>query len=660
MRVIPATSPPSPMSSSSSLPSFASTPSFAPCIGRLHLPWLQPFTPTELLVVYLILSIGTAWVGHDSLQVLMPQIIYPFRYASPENRWDELFLPFLPKWLYVSDKTALLNAYAGGHRFWAPENFRPWVLPLLGWGSFCVALSWLMVGFCLLVRRRWMDEERLTYPVLYLPKEITRLANPLWHSTPFWLGFSISAFIDLLNGFAALFPSLPSIKVRVWNYDQLLASLFVGYPLQALQGTRMSFYPFAIGLGLLLPPDLLFSCWVFYWLERMQRLVGLMVGWTQLPGYPWTNFQAFGGYAGIALFALWVARHSFAQTMRRALSGQDREERMGLAMMAVGLLFLLTFAHAMGMSLPTGALFFAIYLLLLLSITRIRAELGPPAHDLHYAGPDEILIALFGPQGLSKRDLIVAKLFYWFNRAYRSLPCPHYLEGLKVAKDEGVPFRAMTVIMLIASVVSIAAAMLVHLHCFYAYGITAKFVGPAITAFGGEPFLAVAKFVGSAASTQSLSRSGDGCRDAVHLCVNVASCLRHLVSAASRRLRHLHELEHECLVDAFVHRLLGEDGDVADGWLSGVSANGVAPRRRVGFGRMDGRQLLAALRCPSGHPHIRLLGLKRRRGKSLTRPPLRFLVQATLVVGVSPPVASRGDASRDGIIALPSGDNSQF
>jgi hypothetical protein len=92
-----------------------------PLLRALHrlapISWLQPFTPTELLVVYLILSIGTAWVGHDSLQILMPQIVYPFRYASPENRWDELFLPFLPKWLYVSDKTALLNAYAGGHFF---------------------------------------------------------------------------------------------------------------------------------------------------------------------------------------------------------------------------------------------------------------------------------------------------------------------------------------------------------------------------------------------------------------------------------------------------------------------------------------------------------------------------------------------------------------
>ncbi|GBC99328.1 hypothetical protein HRbin17_01850 [bacterium HR17] len=450
--------------------------------------WLRPFTSTELMLIYLILSIATAWVGHDSLQVLMPQIVYPFRYASAENRWDELFLPLLPRWLYVSDRTALFNAYAGGHRFWTPENFAPWLAPLLGWGSFCVALSALMVGLCLLLRHRWMDEERLTYPVLYLPREVAQPLSRFRRSGAFWLGLGTSAFVDILNGFAALYPFVPSIKVRVWSYDQLLASLFVGYPWQALQGTRMSFYPFAIGLGLLLPPDLLLSCWVFYWFERLQRLIGLMAGWTQLPGYPWTNFQAFGGYAGIGLFALWVARKSLGQTLRRAVRGTDTEERLGLGLLLVGLLFVAAFAQAMGMSGAITCLFFAIYLLLLIAITRIRAELGPPAHDLHNAGPDEVLIAVFGPQGLAKRDLVVAKLFYWFNRAYRSLPCPHYLEGLKVAKDEGLAFGRMAGVMLVTSVVSIAAAMLVHLYCFYAYGITAKFVGPAITAFGGEPF----------------------------------------------------------------------------------------------------------------------------------------------------------------------------
>ncbi|MCS7191960.1 MAG: hypothetical protein NZ937_03115 [Armatimonadetes bacterium] len=450
--------------------------------------WLKPFSVAELLTVYLILSIGTAWVGHDGIQVLMPQIVYPFRYASPENRWEELFLPLLPNWLYVSDKTAIRNAYEGGHLFWHPENFRPWILPLIGWGSFCVALSLLMIGLSLLVRRRWMEEERLTYPVLYLPQEVVKPDNPIWHSKPFWLGFFASAFVDILNGFATLYPSIPSIKVRVWHYDPLLASLFVGYPLEALRGTRMSFYPFAIGLGLLLPPDLLLSCWVFYWFERLQRLIGLMVGWTQLPGYPWTNFQAFGGYAGIGLFALWVARKSFSQTLMRSIQGIDKNEKLGLAMFVLSLVFLLIFAKAMGMSFTIGTMFFAIYLLLLISITRIRAELGPPAHDLHHAGPDEVLIAIFGPQGLPKRDLIVAKLFYWFNRAYRSLPCPHYLEGLKIAKDQKLPFGKMTSVMIFASLISIFAAMVVHVYTFYAYGITAKFVGPAIVAFGGEPF----------------------------------------------------------------------------------------------------------------------------------------------------------------------------
>ncbi|MDW8026855.1 MAG: DUF6785 family protein [Armatimonadota bacterium] len=450
--------------------------------------WLKPFSVAELLTVYLILSIGTAWVGHDGIQVLMPQIVYPFRYASPENRWEELFLPLLPNWLYVSDKTAIRNAYEGGHLFWHPENFRPWILPLIGWGSFCVALSLLMIGLSLLVRRRWMEEERLTYPVLYLPQEVVKPDNPIWRSKPFWLGFFASAFVDILNGFATLYPSIPSIKVRVWHYDPLLASLFVGYPLEALRGTRMSFYPFAIGLGLLLPPDLLLSCWVFYWFERLQRLIGLMVGWTQLPGYPWTNFQAFGGYSGIGLFALWVARKSFSQTLMRSIQGIDKNEKLGLAIFVVSLAFLLVFAKAMGMSFTTGTMFFAIYLLLLISITRIRAELGPPAHDLHHAGPDEVLIAIFGPQGLPKRDLVVAKLFYWFNRAYRSLPCPHYLEGLKISKDQKLPFDKTTVVMIFASVISIFAAMLVHVYTFYAYGITSKFVGPAITAFGGEPF----------------------------------------------------------------------------------------------------------------------------------------------------------------------------
>lgn len=452
-----------------------------------RLSFLQPLSPAENLAFYILASIVTAWVGHDSIQVLMPQIIYPFRYESPENRWRELFLDFLPRWLYVSDRTALRHAYEGGHDFWKHENLNPWLVPLLAWGTFAFFLGLFMMGLSLFVFHRWTNEERLSYPILFLPLEISRRPNRLWTSTPFLLGFLLATSLDLLNGFSALYPSVPSVKVRVTDYDRLLPLFFVGHPWSALQGTRMGFYPFAVGLGFLLPPELLLSCWFFYWAERLQRVLGLIVGWSQLPGYPWTNFQAFGGYVGITLFSLWAGRQSWLDILTKK-SKAFRVGRVGAVLIVLSGAFLVFFARAMGMSFNVGIAFFGIYFLLVFSILRIRAELGPPAHDLHYAGPDEVLINLFGPQGLAKRDLVVAKLFYWWNRAYRSLPGPHFLEGLKVGSLFSFRISSWVTGMLFFSGVGIAAAMIAHLYCFYSLGITAKFVGPAITAFGGEPF----------------------------------------------------------------------------------------------------------------------------------------------------------------------------
>ncbi len=463
----------------------------------IPLPALQPFSAAENMALYIFSSVTTAWAGHDSIQVLMPQIIYPFRYESPENRWRELFLDLLPEWLYVRDRTALRHAYEGGHPFWRPENIGPWTTPLLSWGFFAFTLGLFMIGISLLVYRRWTHEERLSYPILFLPLELSRRPNPLWRTTPFLLGLATATFIDLLNGFSALYPSVPSIKVRVTDYDTLLPSFFVGHPWSALQGTRMGFYPFAIGLGFLLPPELLLSCWFFYWFERLQRILGLVVGWSQLPGYPWTNFQAFGGYLGIALFSLWAGRRSWLEALRAGASGTDSASQSGFILAAIGVCFLFAFARAMGLSFPVTVSFFLIYFLLVFSILRIRAELGPPAHDLHYAGPDEVLINLLGPQSLSKRDLVVAKLFYWFNRAYRSLPCPHFLEGLKVAGLFSLPLNRWLYSLILFNAIGIAAAMIAHLYCFYSLGITAKFIGPAITSFGGEPFWRLQSLLGA-------------------------------------------------------------------------------------------------------------------------------------------------------------------
>ena len=67
-------------------------------------------------------------------------------------------------------------------------------------------------------------------------------------------------------------------------------------------------------------------------------------------------------------------------------------------------------------------------------LTRMRAELGSPVHDQHYAGPDRMMYSVFGAKQLGASNLTGLAYLYFFNRAYDCLLMPHHLEGLKIAE----------------------------------------------------------------------------------------------------------------------------------------------------------------------------------------------------------------------------------
>ncbi len=75
------------------------------------------------------------------------------------------------------------------------------------------------------------------------------------------------------------------------------------------------------------------------------------------------------------------------------------------------------------------------YFALALAITRMRAELGTPIHDLHFTGPETIMTRVAGSRAFNADNLTVFALFFWFNRAYRSHPMPHQLEAYKLAEQ---------------------------------------------------------------------------------------------------------------------------------------------------------------------------------------------------------------------------------
>src|SRR5438067_1836394 len=71
------------------------------------------FSQAELLIVYTLLSLGSAMVGHDLYQVLIAGLTHPFWYATESNKWESLFFRYLPRWLMVDDHAALRGYFLG-------------------------------------------------------------------------------------------------------------------------------------------------------------------------------------------------------------------------------------------------------------------------------------------------------------------------------------------------------------------------------------------------------------------------------------------------------------------------------------------------------------------------------------------------------------------
>ncbi len=440
--------------------------------------WLPRWAlePGELVVVYVMLCVASAIGGHDFLEVLVTELATFTYYASPENRWEEVLSGGLPRSLIVTDQRAVNSFWEGGGYLYSWEALRPWVVPGAIWIGFVLVLVGVMMGLNLLVWRRWNDQERLSYPLIQLPTELTRpglqlIGKELLGNKLLWIGFGIAGAIDVLNGFAYLYPSVPSLHVTytAWTPKQ--------YPWAAMGWTAMAIYPFAIGLGYMMPPDFIFSCWFFYWFWKAQMLMGYFIGQVQQTSFPYVAEQTFGAYAGVGIFALWTGRHYFIGLLRSALGGRDVPDesrssslhRLALVVVGIGFALIVVFANSlMGIGIPVVLLFFGGYLLISLSITRMRAEFGLPVHDF-FTGPLAVMVGIAGPRAIGQRNLIPMSLFFWLVRVQRSHPMPHGLEGLTLGERRGLPTSGMLVAITIAIVLGAIAGYWSMLHLGYTH-----------------------------------------------------------------------------------------------------------------------------------------------------------------------------------------------
>lgn len=442
----------------------------------------------ELMVIYTMLAIASAICGHDSLEILVPMLTWPFHHATAGNRWEVLFFKYLPKWLMVPDEAATKTFYLGNSTLFTVEHIRAWILPTILWTVFITLVLFVMLCLNTILRKQWTDHERLSYPIVQLPFEMTQGAasgkpSSMFLNRLFWIGFAMSAGADFVNALNLYYPSIPTIMTPGFGQSFIdLGKNFPNKPLNAIGWMPLSWYPFLVGLGMLLPLDFLFSSWFFYLFWKLEAVATVALGWDKDPRFPYIPEQSFGAYFAFLVFTVVLARGYFKQVLLCALGkpsdldDQDEPMRYRWALLGIlgGMAGLVIFSMFMGMSAWLAIAFFLIFFGLSLAITRMRAELGTPIHDLHFTGPDWMLSELIGTKNISPADLTGFSLFFWFNRAYRYMPMPHQLEGMKLAEKTGTSQRKLAGAMTLAGVVAALFGFWVMLHLMYVYGAEAK------------------------------------------------------------------------------------------------------------------------------------------------------------------------------------------
>ncbi len=461
-------------------------------VGNMLLRRLWPgaaLNPGELLTIYTMLAIGSVICGHDSIEILASMMPHGYWAATPENGWEKFF-PYLPRFVLVDNREVVSGYYQGGSTMYDWRVVAAWGTPILWWASFIFALGAALFLINALLRKQWTENEKLSYPVLQIPLMLTTQTRRLLSTRLLWYGFAIAAGIDLLNGLSHLIPAVPSIPVV--HIDRLSRYL-TERPWSAAGWMPISLYPFAIGVCFFLPLDLAFSCWFFYLFWKAQLVLSSAFG-IAIPGFPFINDQTAGGYLGLCLIALWVSRRYlrdlFLHLVGRAAMDDSREalRYRKAAMLLLGcLIYVGVFLHWLGMSLLVIVPFILIYLAIAIAIARMRAELGPPAHDLHYAGPDQMIPRLVGMKPLGEHTLAALAMTWFFNRAYRGHPIAPSLEGFKAAQQTRMSARRMLVAMLVALALGTFGGFWAMLHVGYKYGMEAS-AGPAFGAFANEPY----------------------------------------------------------------------------------------------------------------------------------------------------------------------------
>ena len=454
-------------------------------VKKIRPSWV--LAPAEMMVVFVMTTLAAIICSSKLLQYLFPSILWPFYIPSKYEGFDR-FVQNIPSFFVPHNKEVIKEFFLGGHTFWRffqPEILKVWIIPLAFWSAFLFIMLWTMLCLSSLLRRQWLDQEKIQFPIIELPLMMMKENNTasLFSNKLLLGGFAVTFVILSINYMSSLYPSIPRISMSEMDIG---TKTFITPPYTSMNPILTVWWPYAIGLCYLIPLDVSFSCWFFFILLRVLIVISAAVGLRDsYPGLSSNQFPYFGNisegaWLGMFLVVMWSARGFLKQvwhTIRYAekIPGEENEAisyKSAFYGATIGFVLMVAIGVLCGMRLHIALLAFTLYYLAIIVMTRMYAQIAMPLFCMAFFSFTSWTTNFTGITGLTGKEGTMLTSFYWFDRTYETVPMGHQMEALVLADKLGESKKKMFNVTLIAIIVGIVIGMLTLLQIYYDRGVS--------------------------------------------------------------------------------------------------------------------------------------------------------------------------------------------
>ena len=276
--------------------------------------------------------------------------------------------------------------------------YRDWAKPIAYWSVLVLAVFVALLALGVIFRRQWVDHERLSFPLVVLPRLLTeqrdergRLWHPVFRRRSFRVGAAFAFFYAAMVAIAHYWPGMPDPTVDIDLLTYVDRPWAQAYLRGLYHSNTFKIVLMYVAIAFFVDLDVLASILIFYFLVRIPRLFGEVYGWKLISGpkdgFPFEQEQHIGSFIAVALMVLWISRRHLRGVARCVLGLpgglDDRHEpmryRTAAMLFLASMIVLCGWGQMTGLGAGSAMLFFGFVVMTGLVAARLRAEVGAPA-----------------------------------------------------------------------------------------------------------------------------------------------------------------------------------------------------------------------------------------------------------------------------------------